>query len=192
MSREYITSYILTIKVLITMIQPKVEKALNKHLAVEAKASNMYLAMASWCESQGYEGCAQYLYLQAEEERNDHFMKIFAFINERGGHAQVPALKTPKHEFQSLEELFTMSSDEEKHVTQEIYALVDLAQQEKDFGTFNFLQWFVEEQIEEEATAQRILDKIRLIGNIDQADYLIDKALQKMAIAKSSEEEEGE
>jgi ferritin len=166
------------------MLNKKVEEALNKQIGIEAFSSQLYLAMASWCEVKGFKGASDFLYKQTEEERI-HMLKIFKHINERGGHAVVSELFKPPQDFPSIFELFEEVLKHEQMVSESINKLLEIAMAEKDYQTANFLQWFVNEQIEEEVTVRNILDIMSLIGkNQPGAAYLIDKELQKIAAAK--------
>ncbi len=161
------------------MLSKKVEEALNKQIAMEAYASSSYLSMASWCEKEGLRGCAGFLYEQSNEERV-HMMKILRYINDAGGHALVPALKEPPNKYNSMSHVFEVSLEQEAEVTQSIYKLVDMAFTAKDFATFNFLQWYVVEQLEEEKLFRTILDIIKLAGKEGQPLLLIDTEIGKL------------
>lgn len=152
------------------------EAALNKQIALEGAASNLYLSMASWCDREGLNGCAQFMHRQSEEERN-HMLRIFHYISDVDGHALTPGMEQPPHEFESVHSLFEQVYHHEQKVTQSINVLVDLCYKENDYSTLNFLQWYVEEQREEEALMRTILDKLKLIGNGPQSLYYIDKEL---------------
>ena len=145
------------------MLKKKVEDICNRQVEREGYSSNLYIAMASWAETNGFSGVAAWLYSQADEERL-HMLKIIKYINERGGKAVMPALKKPGAEFKSVEEVFKEVLKHEEFVTASINEIVALTLEEKDFNTQNFLQWFVFEQVEEEASVRAILDKIRLVG----------------------------
>ncbi|HNQ13533.1 MAG TPA: ferritin [Bacteroidia bacterium] len=162
------------------MISKKIEKLLNRQIELEAMASQHYLAMASWAEVKGFSGIPQFLYKHSDEERM-HMLKLFGFINERGGHAQVPALKSPTLEYKSVNQLFEQLLKHEVMVSAEINKLVEETLKEKDYTTHNFLQWYVAEQIEEERLARNILDKLKLIGNDKSGLYLFDRDLGSMA-----------
>lgn len=145
------------------MLKKKVEDICNRQVEREAYSSNLYLAMAIWAETNGLSGVAAWLYVQADEERL-HMLKFIKYINERGGKAVMPALKKPVSEFKSVEDVFKEVLKHEEFVTASINEIVALTLEEKDFNTHNFLQWFVTEQVEEEASVKSILDKVRLVG----------------------------
>ncbi|MDY0779200.1 ferritin [Tenacibaculum sp. IB213877] len=163
------------------MLSERIEKALNNQVQIEAQSSQVYLAMASWAEVQGFEGVAQFMYAHSDEERM-HMLKLVKFINERGGHAAVPALQAPSAKFGSFKDMFQNLFDHEVMVSQSINDLVHISLEEKDYATHNFLQWYVAEQIEEEALARTILDKIKLIGDDKGGLYLFDNDVKQLVV----------
>src|SRR5699024_3356875 len=132
-----------------------------------------------WAETEGLEGVAGFLYSHSDEER-DHMLKLIKFINERGGKAIIPQLKKPPFTFKSLPALFQSLLEHEREVSEQINEIVKICLQVEDYTTHNFIQWYVSEQIEEEALAQRILDKLNLIGNDKGGLYLFDRDIQKL------------
>ncbi|MFK7757760.1 MAG: ferritin [Flavobacteriales bacterium] len=169
------------------MINKKVEKALNNQVKIEAESSQSYLAMASWAECNGLNGIAAFLYEHSDEERQ-HMLKLVKFINERGGKAQIPQLGKPTATFKGVKDIFTTLLGHEVNVTKEINKVVDVCLNEKDYTTHNFMQWYVSEQIEEEALARTIMDKIELIGNDKGGLYLFDRDLENMAATPDAAE----
>lgn len=167
------------------MLKNNVEKALNEQIRVEAESSQVYLSMASWAEVKGLEGISQFLYKHSDEERM-HMLKLIKYVNERGGHAIVSELKAPETEFGSFRELFEKLFEHEKMVSECINNLVEVTLNEKDFATHNFLQWYVAEQIEEEALARTILDKIALIGDDKGGLYLFDRDIQQLTVESAA------
>jgi ferritin len=166
------------------MLSKNIESALNNQVRIEAESSQIYLSMASWAETHGLEGISKFMYAQSDEERM-HMLKMVKFINERGGHAQVTQLKAPKTTYTTFQEMFEESYKHEIYVSESINELVHISLTEKDYASHNFLQWYVAEQIEEEAQAKTILDKINLIGNDKGGLYLFDRDIQQL-IDKSS------
>lgn len=158
------------------MISEKIENALNRQIELESESSQYYLAMASWTEKKGYGGISKFLYRQSDEERA-HMLKLFHYINERGGLALVPSSQKPQHDFGSVQEIFEQVLEHEINVTNEINKMVDDCLKEKDYTTHNFLQWYVAEQTEEENVARMVLDKLKLIGNDKGGMYLFDRDL---------------
>jgi ferritin len=166
------------------MLSENMEKALNKQIRIEAESSQIYLAMASWAEVQGLEGISEFMYAQSDEER-EHMLKFFKYINERGGHSLVSELSKPASKFGSIKEMFETLFEHEVYVSKTINELVHIALEEKDYATHNFLQWYVAEQIEEEAQARTILDKISLIGDAKSGLYMFDKDIKSLNVETS-------
>lgn len=155
------------------------EILLNKQIELEAVSSAIYLSMASWCETKGYENSSNFLYKHTDEERM-HMMKIFRYVNEAGGHALQPEIKDIPHDFKSLRKVFEEVLDHEIFITKSIHTLVDHCQSKRDFTTFNFLQWYVTEQREEEILARRILELFDIIGEDGLGLWTIDLEIGKL------------
>lgn len=166
-------------------MNPRVEKALNDQIQKEASSSQYYLAMASWSEANGLNGTAKFMYAHSDEERF-HMLKLIKFVNERGGCAEIAAVSIPPKEFNDLKNVFESLLSHEIRVTESINELVDVCLQEKDYTTHNFVQWYVSEQLEEEALARTMLDKLRLIGNDQGGMYLFDRDLEGASQEKPS------
>lgn len=157
-------------------IHPEVMDLLNQQIALEMKASASYLAMASWCDQRELLNSKSFFYKQAEEER-EHGMKIFNFINDAGGAAISPSVLDVNNEFESLRGIYELALEQEINVTQSIYKAFKKARQVDDFASEVFLQWFVNEQVEEEDTVRSILDIFDLMG--DMPLKMIDERLPK-------------
>lgn len=157
----------------------RIEQALNYQISLEAYSSQLYLSMASWAETKGLNGTAQFLYGHSDEERM-HMLKLVKFVNERGGHAVIPKLEMPPKEFDSLKKVFELLLQHEQGITNKINELVHVCLEEKDYTTHNFMQWFVAEQLEEEALARTVMDKIELIGDDKGGLYLFDRDLENL------------
>jgi ferritin len=170
------------------MLSKSIEKALNKQITLEAYASFYYLSMASWCDTQGYTGTSKFLYIHADEEKM-HMLRIFHYINDTGGHALTPSIDKLPHHFKSLKNLFQDILKHEQNVTESINELVGLCLSEKDYSTYNFLQWYVAEQHEEEKLIKVILDKIKIIGESQPGIYMIDKEIETMSGAGGGKKE---
>ena len=158
------------------MLKEKMHDALNMQIKLEAESSQIYLGMASWAETKGLNGIADFLYGHADEERM-HMLKLIRYVNERGGHAFIPTLAGPKNEYNSVNEVFEVFLEHEVSVSAQIDELVGLAFEERDYSTHNFLQWYVAEQIEEESLARTVLDKLALIGDDKGGFYMFDRDL---------------
>lgn len=159
------------------MLSKSIESALNKQIKVEADSSQVYLAMASWAEVQGFEGISTFMYTQSDEERM-HMLKLVKYINQRGGEAKISATIEPVLDLSNYKILFKQLLEHEIKVSESINDLVGIALDERDYATHNFLQWYVAEQIEEEANARYILDKINLIGDDKGGLYLFDNEMK--------------
>ncbi|MCK5028858.1 MAG: ferritin [Bacteroidales bacterium] len=159
------------------MLAKKIEKILNDQIEKEGYSSNLYLAMASWADTEGFAGIAQWLFAQAEEELM-HMMKFVHFINERGGHAIVPAFEQPPAKFDGIKKLFDQVLKHEQYISSSINDIVALALKENDFATHNWIQWFVTEQVEEEASVQSIIDKLKMLG--DKNMYMFDRDIMTL------------
>jgi ferritin len=163
------------------MLSKEMLEKLNAQITVEFFSSNLYLQMSAWCSHNGYSGSAKFLMAHSMEERT-HMEKFFHYVDETGNLAVIDALAKPASSFEGLTDLFTQTLEHEKHVTSCINALVEFALATKDYATFNFLQWFIAEQHEEENLFNTILDKIKMIGTEGRGLYLIDKEIGKLAM----------
>ena len=164
------------------MLSKKIEAALNDQIAKEAYASNYYLAMASWCEKTGLRGTAAFFYEQSAEEL-EHMMKLLRYVNAAGGHGHVSAVKEPANTYKSVSQVMELALAHEISVTKSINKLVELCFSEKDYSSFNFLQWYVAEQHEEERLFTAILDIIRITGTEGRGVYFIDNEIGKLRSA---------
>lgn len=165
------------------MIKEAVEKAIIHQIKNEEHSSRLYLSMASWCQVNGYPGAAAFLYKQADEERM-HQLKFIHYLNDRAGYSQLLALDNPTASYSSLLDVFEKVMKHEEFITASINDLYEVALVNKDYTTGNYLQWFINEQIEEESTMHGILDKMKLAGNESGGLFHIDKELSALAAAK--------
>ena len=168
------------------MISKKMTEALNDQIALEGYASFLYLSMASWLDKEGLEGSANFMRRQSEEERA-HMLRIFDYMSEVDAYPQTPAIEQPPLEFDSVPALFQLVYEHERKVTKAIYYLLTIAKAEEDYNTENFLQWYIEEQREEENLMRSVLDKIRLIGDGPLSLYYIDKEVAEVNAAELKE-----
>jgi ferritin len=155
-----------------------VQEALNKQVNAELYSAYLYLSMSACLEAQNWKGMATWLKVQANEELG-HAMKIYEFINQRAGRATLAQIDAPRTEWASPLEAFEQAYEHECKVTGLIGKLVELAAKEKDHATGVFLQWFVTEQVEEEANALDNVQKLRLIGDHKGSLFMLDKTLGK-------------
>ncbi len=170
-----------------TSLIPEVEKRLNNQVKIEAESSMFYLSCASWCEYNGYENAAAFLHGHSEEERT-HMMKIFKYINSSGGHAAAPEIRSMRHDFESLREIFELLMEHEIKVSVSINDMAEFCFRAKDFTSFNFLQWFIAEQREEEEICRRALELFDIIGTEGQGLWMIEQELAKLAQSNDAEE----
>jgi len=159
------------------MLTKKVEDICNRQIEREGYSSSLYLAMASWAENKGMPGIAAWLYAQAEEERM-HMLKFVKYVNERGGAAVIPAFKQPPVKFKGVLELFKEVLKHEQFITGSINEVLAAAVAENEYATANWIQWFVNEQVEEETNAQLILDKLALAG--EAGLYFLDRDIMSL------------
>lgn len=144
-------------------LSPTIAAALNAQMTNEAHNAQIYLAYASWASENGYDGVANFLFRHANEERN-HMMKFLEYILKRGGKVVVTAIPAPGPDPVNINDCFEKVFSSEVENTTKIYDIVNMSMAEKDWATFNFMQWFVKEQTEEETLALDLLDKIKVAG----------------------------
>lgn len=161
-------------------MKQKVVDALNAQIKAEEESSRLYFAMANWCDTNGYPGSAAYLYAHADEERM-HMIKLVNYLNERDSHAKTQALVEPQNNWDSLQEVFKDVLSHEELVTSLINNLFEICMNEKDYLTSNFLQWYIQEQVEEEASARTVLDKLSLASSSQGGMFHFDKDMESMA-----------
>ncbi len=158
------------------MIDKDVEEELNKQINEEMYSAYLYLSMSAYFENIGLKGFANWMYVQYQEEMG-HAMKFYRYVQERGGKVRLYAIKEPPHEWKSPLDAFEQTLKHEKHITECINNLVDLAEKKKDRATFNLLQWYIDEQVEEEANDEEIIAQLKLIGDNGQGLLMLDREL---------------
>lgn len=158
------------------MLSKKMEQALNDQINAEYFSSYLYLSMSAYFEAENLPGFAHWMSKQALEERV-HALKIFGYINERGGRVILKGIKAPETQWKSALDVFQASYKHEQLVTSLINKLVDQAIKEKDHATDAFLQWFVNEQVEEEASASAIVEKLKMVKNAPGGLFMLDREL---------------
>jgi len=169
------------------MLSQKIQDAFNKQLNAELYSSYLYVSMSAYFDSINLKGMANWMRIQASEEVQ-HAIKFYNFINERGGRVLLTPIEGPKTEWRSPLEVFADTCRHEAKVTGLINDLVDLAIKEKDHAANAFLQWFVTEQVEEEAAPKEIADKLKLAGDSPGVLLMIDRELGQRAPAPTSKE----
>jgi ferritin len=156
---------------------PPIEKILNNQIMIEAEASQLYLGWASWAEKKGLPGISAFFYEHSEEERQ-HLIKMVKYVNKRGGTAVIPGTETQTPKFQSINELFDAFLVEEEKVTHHINEVIHECIENRDYITHDFVQWFANEQIQEEELCKEIIDRLKLLGNDGSSGmYVFDRDL---------------
>ncbi|MGH2270637.1 ferritin [Anaerohalosphaeraceae bacterium U12dextr] len=159
------------------MLKKSIEKAFNEQINAETYSAYLYWSMSAWCEKHNLAGFANWMRVQAQEEMS-HAMKFYTHILERGGEVKLTAIDGPQTEWDDIEAVFAATLSHENHVTERINALVDLAIKEKDHAGNQFLQWFVNEQVEEEKNVEQILGQLKIMGKQPGAAlYMLDKEM---------------
>jgi ferritin len=158
------------------MLSATMEHELNKQLNAELYSAYLYLAMAAYFHANNLNGFANWMMVQNQEETM-HAMKFYHFINERGGRVHLEAIAKPEGEWNSPLEVFEATLRHEQKVTGLINHLVDVAMAERDHATNAFLQWFITEQVEEEASAETIIQNLKLAADNPQALLMLDREL---------------
>ncbi len=158
------------------MLSEKMAKALNEQVTAEFYSAWYYLSMAVWAAKENFDGTYNFMTKQAKEEE-EHAMKFIKYILDSEGEVKLGAIKEPPKEFSSLKDIFAKALEHEKYVTSLIKKLVELAYEEKDYTTLNFLQWFLEEQVEEESTMSSIHAKLEMVGESRNGLFMIDSHL---------------
>jgi ferritin len=158
------------------MIKNKIEHAFNKQINAEIFSAYLYLSMSAALERMNLPGFANWMRVQAQEEMT-HAMKFFGHIIERGGQVKLTAIEAPETEWKDVVEIFKAVLTHEEKVTALINGMVDLSIADKDHAANMMLQWFVNEQVEEEANAMEILGKLEIVGQTTGGLYILDKEL---------------
>lgn len=158
------------------MISKKMEGALNNQINAELYSSYLYMSMAAYFESNGLNGFAQWMKAQAQEEQF-HAERFYGFVNECDGRVILKTIDAPPSEWDSPLAVFQNALEHEKKVTRMIGDLVNLSHEEKDYATHNFLQWFVQEQVEEENSVRQVIDELKLIGDGGSGMFMINREL---------------
>jgi ferritin len=160
------------------MLNKKVEEAINEQIKNELYSGYLYLSMSAYFEANNLPGFARWMRLQAEEEQ-EHALKFFDFVNDRGGRVVLLAIDQPPVEFESALPIFEQTLEHEQKVTSLIHQLYELALAENDYPSQTMLQWFIDEQVEEEKNATQIVDTLKMVGDKGQALIMLDRALAR-------------
>jgi ferritin len=162
------------------MIAKKIQDALNAHIQAEFYSSHLYMAMSAHCDSNAFKGFAKWLRVQSAEE-HQHAVKLLDYLLDRGGKPRLMAIEAPPATFGTILQVFEKVLQHERHVTELVHKLHAVAVADKDLATQTFLQWFVSEQVEEEARATEIVDKLTMVGDKSSAALYLDKEYGKRA-----------
>jgi ferritin len=158
------------------MLSKTIQSAINDQIKHEFFASHLYLAMSAHFETINLPGFASWMRLQSDEERG-HAMKFFDYINDREGSVELQAIDQPPGEFQSPLDVFQQALDHERRVSALIHRIYELAVRENDYPTQTFLQWFINEQVEEEKSASQIIEQLKLTGGNSAALLMLDREM---------------
>jgi ferritin len=158
------------------MLNPKMQDAFNKQINAELFSSYLYLSMAAYFESRNLKGMANWMSVQAGEEHL-HAMKFYDFINDRGGRVLLTQIESPETEWKSPLGAFEGAYKHELKISGMINDLMNLTMAEKDHAAHDFLEWFVKEQVEEEAAAQLIVEQLKLVGDNGVGLFMLDQQL---------------
>lgn len=156
-----------------SIINQPLSDALNDQLNFEFLSAHVYLAMAAYCSSESLDGFANFFIVQAEEERF-HAMKFYKYLNDRGLRVTLDGMAVPKNTYSSILEVFEHAYHHEQEVTKRIYHLSDLALNDREHATIQFLKWFIDEQVEEEAMFDSIINKLKRIDKDSTAFFMLD------------------
>ena len=167
------------------MINRNVEKALNSQLNKEFYSSYLYLQMASYFSEKNLDGFANWMKVQAQEE-HFHAMKFFDYIISRGGKVELETIEKPESEYESILDVFEKTLNHEVYVTSQINEVYQVAENEKDRATLSFLKWFIDEQVEEESTAENIIANIKLVGCSSDAIFMMDREMANRVFTQPS------
>ena len=168
------------------MISPKITQLINSQIANEQYAAQYYLSMSAWFYAKDLDGIANYFRVQSKEEMM-HADKMFDYLVDVGAESVVGEIAKPPHEFGDAKEIFERAFEHEKIVTKSIFNILKNANDEGDFATVSFLQWFVNEQVEEEANASQLVTKIKMVSENPSALYLFDQELGKRVFTEGAE-----
>jgi len=156
------------------MLNKKIEKEINEQIRLELESAYLYLSMSSYLSSINLNGFAHWMRMQFEEEQM-HAMKMYDYVIERGGRIKLEAIASQQDTWNDIIEIFEHTLSHEQGVTARINFLVDLAIEERDHATVNFLQWFIDEQVEEEASVEELLGQLQLINGKGTGLFMLDR-----------------
>lgn len=168
------------------MINDTLKQALNEQFNFELYSAHVYMAMAGYCSSESLDGFANFFLVQAEEERF-HAMKIYKFLNDRGIRIRFAGMDAPRNEYESILDVYEHAYMHEQEVTKRIYHLSDLALNDREHATIQFLKWFIDEQVEEEAMFDNIIQKLKRIDVNGDAFFMLDNEFAQRSFTPPAE-----
>ena len=163
------------------MLSNQMIESLNSQINLEFYSSNLYLQMSAWCDFKGFTGAAEFLQQHAKEEMI-HMQRLFIYVNETGAMPILGTIEAPPTDFSSLTDIFRQTYEHEVFITKKINELAHTAFSERDYSSFNFLQWYVAEQHQEEKLFKSVLDKVELIGEDGKGLYWIDREMKSLLV----------
>lgn len=161
------------------MLKAEMIEKLNEQMNLELYSSLLYQQMSAWCSYHSFEGAAAFLRRHAQEEM-EHMQRLFSYLTDTGSLPRINAVAAPDHDYSSLDNLFNATYEHEQLITRKINELAHAAMTSQDYPTFNFLQWYVSEQHEEEKLFKSVLDKLSLVGKSGEGLYFVDKELSTL------------
>lgn len=172
----------------VIILSEKLLNKLNEQVTHEFHAAHLYVSMAAYCDSIDLDGCSNFFLMQAEEERF-HAMKLFNYISEQGEKVVIGALEAPQQDFDSVLDVFESALEHEKKVTSLIYKLMDIATEEREYATISFLNWYVDEQVEEEASFSTLIEKFKAAEHNKGLLHMLDEQLGQRKFEESNDED---
>jgi ferritin len=160
------------------MISKKIQDALNAQINLEQNSAQLYLAMSAHCERRSFRGFGHWLRIQAQEETK-HALKLVDFVLDRGGHLELATVAAPGSDFGGVTQVFEKILEHEKGISTKIAALFELSRSERDYASEIALQWYVTEQVEEEANVGQIVDQLKAIGEQGGGIWYLDSKMGK-------------
>lgn len=168
------------------MMNSRVEKAINEQINAEFYSAYLYLSMKGYFEDENLSGFANWMGVQFQEEQF-HAMKFMDYINERGGHVELEMIEKPKSNWKDAVEVFEDTLEHERFITSKINELMDIAIEEKDHASVSFLKWYIDEQVEEESTAEGILNQLKLINGAGNGVLMMDREMSSRVFTPPAE-----
>ncbi len=165
-------------------MKSNIVKLLNDQVTAELFSANLYLSMSAYFEEKGLKGFAHWMRMQFHEEQ-EHGLKIYDYLLDRGEEVELGALEKPQHKFDSVLEVMKLALDHEKKITAMINNIMEAAQNEKDFATTGLMRWFVDEQVEEESSVESIIQQLEMVGDSGSALYILDKDVMMLKTAEA-------